>query len=35
MDVVYLDLGKVLVSYNILTDKLIEYGLNKWAVRWI
>lgn len=32
MDVVYLDLSKVVVFRNILIDKLTGHGLGKWSV---
>ncbi|KAK4826561.1 hypothetical protein QYF61_010126 [Mycteria americana] len=35
VDVVYLDLSKVMVSHRIFIDKLTGYGLDKWAVKWI
>lgn len=34
--VVYLDFRKAfdMVSYNLLTDKLMKYRTGKWTVRW-
>ena len=36
VEVVYLDLIKAfdMVSHNILIDKLMKYGLDKWTIRW-
>ncbi|KAK4818020.1 hypothetical protein QYF61_004133 [Mycteria americana] len=37
VDVVYLNFSKAsgIVSHNIIIDKLINYGLDKWTARWI